>query len=145
MEVREDNEEVNPKDSYNLNQGDVGELKKAGVTQKPRKGLDTGTEATERGDWGSCEALNLISNVPGLRLQSDILRSPADCGNRHADLVWKLKWKTVIIQALSAKHSLRMLLKGTSWRTPGAGGEQGGGEGATRPARATSRLYLSDL
>lgn len=58
MEVRENNEEVNPKDFYNLNRGDVCELRKAGVTQKPRKGLDTGTEPTERGDWGACEALN---------------------------------------------------------------------------------------
>lgn len=62
----------------------------------------------------------------------------------HSDLGWKLKWKTVIIQALSTKHSLRMLVQQTSRRTLEAGREQGGVAGATHPARATSRLYLSD-
>lgn len=42
----------------------------------------------------------------------------------HSDLVWKLKWKTVIIQALSTNNSLRTLVKQVSLRMLEAGREQ---------------------
>lgn len=55
----------------------------------------------------------------------------------HSDLVWKLKWKTVIIQALSTKQSLRMLVKQTSLRMLEAGREPRGVKGPlTQPVQS---------
>lgn len=149
MEVREDHEEVNPKDFYNLNQGDGCELRKAGVMQKPQKGPDTGAEPTDWGDWGAREALNSILNVPGLRLQSDILRSLADCGNRALAHGTFRPCLEAQVENCNYSGPLNQALPEDAGQTnlsEDAGTRQGAGrgEGAMHLACAIPRLYLSD-